>query len=552
MKEEREFMSTRKRLGDLLVEATIITPEQLQATLQKKAPGQRLGDALVERGYLTDRQLIEVLEFQLGIAHVALNLFPIDTKLIQLVGAEFSRQNFALPIEKDDSTIKVAMADPLDYVVIDDIELMTGFTVQPVISSRKDMIETIDKLTKEAASIALSENLSQEGANEDEAPAIRLVNQILSRGIQMQASDIHIDAHEDKVLVRYRVDGLLSTDRVLQMNQFPSLVARIKIMANLNITESRLPQDGRVRLTQGQQTIDMRISILPTVYGEKVVIRLLDLANAVKPIYQLGFNKRYVQTFIELIEKPSGIVLLTGPTGSGKTTTLYSALQHLNEESVNIITIEDPVEYQMEGVNQVQVNPQIHLTFASGLRAILRQDPNIVMVGEIRDEETAEIAIRAALTGHLVLSTLHTNDAISTIPRLLDMNIEPYLVISALNGAVSQRLVRKICDSCKEEYTPSAIEQQLFDRRFIKIDKLYKGKGCKTCNDTGFKGRLSIHEIFVVDNEIRELLFNNRSMTEVKRAAMKNGMIPLLDDGLLKVKAGFTTVEEVLRVAKAD
>lgn len=545
-------MSNRKRLGDLLVEATIITPEQLQATLQKKAPGQRLGDALVERGYLTDRQLIEVLEFQLGIAHVALNLFPIDTKLIQLVGSEFSRQNFALPIEKDDSTIKVAMADPLDYVVIDDIELMTGFTVQPVISARKDIIETIDKLTKEAASIALSENLSQEGANEEEAPAIRLVNQILSRGIQMLASDIHIDAHEDKVLVRYRVDGLLSTDRVLQMNQFPSLVARIKIMANLNITESRLPQDGRVRLTQGQQTIDMRISILPTVYGEKVVIRLLDLANAVKPIYQLGFNKRYVQTFIELIEKPSGIVLLTGPTGSGKTTTLYSALQHLNEESVNIITIEDPVEYQMEGVNQVQVNPQIQLTFASGLRAILRQDPNIVMVGEIRDEETAEIAIRAALTGHLVLSTLHTNDAISTIPRLLDMNIEPYLVISALNGAVSQRLVRKICESCKEEYTPSAIEQQLFDRRFIKIDKLYKGKGCKVCNDTGFKGRLSIHEIFVVDNEIRELLFNNRSMNEVKRAAMKNGMIPLLDDGLLKVKAGFTTVEEVLRVAKAD
>ncbi|SER85711.1 GspE/PulE family protein [Psychrobacillus sp. OK032] len=545
-------MPTRKRLGDLLVEASIITPEQLQTTLQKKAPGQRLGDALVERGYLTDRQLIEVLEFQLGIAHVALNLFPIDTKLLQLVGAEFSRQNFALPIEKEDDIIKVAMADPLDYVVIDDIELMTGFTVQPVISARKDILETIDKLTKEAASIALSENLSQEGEDEDEAPAIRLVNQILSRGIQMQASDIHIDAHEDKVLVRYRVDGLLSTDRVLQMNQFPSLVARIKIMANLNITESRLPQDGRVRLTQGQQTIDMRISILPTVYGEKVVIRLLDLANAVKPIYQLGFNKRYVQTFIELIEKPSGIVLLTGPTGSGKTTTLYSALQHLNEESVNIITVEDPVEYQMEGVNQVQVNPQIHLTFASGLRAILRQDPNIVMVGEIRDEETAEIAIRAALTGHLVLSTLHTNDAISTIPRLLDMNIEPYLVISALNGAVSQRLVRRICESCKEEYIPSAIEQQLFDKRFIKLDTLYKGKGCKTCNETGFKGRLSIHEIFVVDNEIRELLFNNRSMSEVKRAAMKNGMIPLLDDGLLKVKAGLTTVEEVLRVAKAD
>ncbi|QUG42243.1 type II/IV secretion system protein [Psychrobacillus sp. INOP01] len=545
-------MAIRKRLGDLLVEASIISEDQLQMALQKKTPGQRLGDALVERGYLTDRQLIEVLEFQLGIAHVALNLFPIDTKLIQLVGSDYSRQNYALPIEKDEQTIKVAMADPLDYVVIDDIELMTGFTVQPVISSRKDILETIDKLTKEAASIALTENLSQEGANEDEAPAIRLVNQILSRGIQIQASDIHIDAHEDKVLVRYRVDGLLATDRVIQMSQFPSLVARIKIMANLNITESRLPQDGRVRLTQGQQTIDMRISILPTVYGEKMVIRLLDLANAVKPIYQLGFNKRYVQTFIELIEKPTGLVLLTGPTGSGKTTTLYSALQHINQESVNIITIEDPVEYQMEGINQVQVNPHIQLTFASGLRAILRQDPNIVMVGEIRDEETAEITIRAALTGHLVLSTLHTNDAISTIPRLLDMNIEPYLVISALNGAVSQRLVRKICDVCKEEYIPSSIEQELFDKRFIKVEKLFRGRGCKACSETGFKGRLSIHEIFVVDNEIRELLYNNRSMTEVKRTAMKNGMIPLIDDGLLKVKAGYTTVEEVLRVAKVE
>lgn len=322
-------------------------------------------------------------------------------------------------------------------------------------------------------------------------------------------------------------------------------------MANLNITESRLPQDGRVRL-QGKKAVDLRVSILPTVYGEKIVIRLLDLSNAVKPLHNLGFNKRYLQSFVQLIEQPSGIVLLTGPTGSGKTTTLYSALNHINRESVNIITIEDPVEYQMEGVNQVQVNPQINLTFANGLRAILRQDPNVIMVGEMRDEETAEIAIRAALTGHFVLSTLHTNDAISSIPRLFDMGVEPYLVISSLRGVVSQRLVRSVCESCKEKYEPTSVERELFAKRFIQLDKLYAGKGCAACNNTGYKGRLALHELFILDDDIKSLLFENRSMKEVKIAAMKKGMIPLIDDGLLKAKAGLTTVKEVLHVAKAD
>lgn len=542
----------RKRLGDLLVDSKVITKNQLVDTLEKKSDEQRLGDALVERGFLTNQQLIEVLEFQLGIAHVSLNLFPIDESLLGLLGEDYCKRNFSLPIEKMGTQIKVAMADPLDYIAIDDIELRTGYTVMPVVSSKYDILDSIEKFSDKDIGIHVETNGLLEDMNQEEAPAIRLTNQIFAQGLNLGASDIHIDPLEDKILVRYRVDGMLKTDRVLQSSQFSSLIARLKIMANLNITESRLPQDGRIRITKSENSIDLRISILPTVNGEKVVIRILDKSKAIKPINQLDLNKRYLQTFIKMVEQPSGLVLLTGPTGSGKTTTLYSALQHINRDTTNIVTIEDPVEYQIEGINQVQVNPQINLTFASGLRAILRQDPNIIMVGEIRDEETAEIAIRAALTGHFVMSTLHTNDAISSVPRLLDMNIEPYLVISALNGVVSQRLVRKICEHCKVEVQPNAVEQAVFDKRFIGIDKIFTGSGCSTCLNTGYKGRIALHEIFVLDDQIRSLLFNEASMFDIQRESMKQGMIPLIDDGLLKVKAGVTTLEEVLKVAKVN
>ncbi|MFX3674583.1 MAG: GspE/PulE family protein [Paenisporosarcina sp.] len=542
----------RKRLGDLLVDSNMITEEQLIETLQKKPYEQRLGDALVERGFLTNQQLIEVLEYQLGIAHVSLNLFPIDETLIGLLGEEYCKRNYALPIEKIETQLKVAMADPLDFVAIDDIELRTGFTVIPVISSKNDIVESIDKFLKVNKKIHIEMNGRLDDENQDEAPAIRLANQLFFQGLALGASDIHIDPLEDKILVRYRVDGLLKTDRVLQPSQFSSLIARMKIMANLNITESRLPQDGRIRLNHSEKIIDLRVSILPTVNGEKIVIRILDKSKAIKPMNQLDFNKRYLQSFIKMVEQPSGMVLLTGPTGSGKTTTLYSALQHINRDTSNIITIEDPVEYQIEGINQVQVNPQINLSFASGLRAILRQDPNIIMVGEIRDEETAEIAIRAALTGHFVMSTLHSNDAISSVPRLLDMNIEPYLVISALNGVVSQRLVRKICDDCKTEHIPNAVEKAVFAKRYIAIEKVFKGAGCPTCQATGYKGRIALHEMFILDDQIRSLLFNEASMFDIQKEAMKQGMIPLIDDGLLKVKAGITSLEEVLKVAKVN
>jgi type IV pilus assembly protein PilB len=365
----------------------------------------------------------------------------------------------------------------------------------------------------------------------------------------MKASDIHIDPQETKILIRYRVDGILRTERTLSKNIYSVLIARIKIMANLNITESRLPQDGRIKLDVNLKPVDLRISLLPTLYGEKIVIRILDLSSVLLNLTQLGFNKINIQRIQSLIERPSGMVLITGPTGSGKTSTLYAALNHLNTEQVNIMTIEDPVEYQLSGINQVQVNPQVGLTFASGLRSILRQDPNIVMIGEIRDQETAEIAIRASLTGHLVFSTLHTNNALATIPRLLDMEVEPYLVVSSLTGVIAQRLIRKICPECKVAYDPSEMEKKVYQKRGISVDTLYKGKGCAACQSTGYHGRLAIHEILMMDDTIQSMMMNDKPMSELKQYTLRNGMIFLLDDGLIKAKNGLTTVEEVLRVA---
>jgi type IV pilus assembly protein PilB len=384
---------------------------------------------------------------------------------------------------------------------------------------------------------------------ENDAPMIKLVNQILETGLTQKASDIHIDPMEKKIFIRYRVDGVLRTERTLPKKIQNSLVARVKIMANLNITESRLPQDGRIKTVVSMTPIDLRISTLPTVYGEKVVMRILDLGSTLNKVSQLGLNKINYNKFMKMIEQPSGLILITGPTGSGKSSTLYAGLNYLNTEKVNIITVEDPVEYQIEGINQVQVNSNIGLTFAAGLRSILRQDPNIVMVGEIRDSETAEIAIRASLTGHLVLSTIHTNSAIATIPRLIDMEIEPYLVVSSLSGIIAQRLVRKICTKCRVEYEPTEMEKELYKKRGIKPGFIFRGTGCPICSDTGYKGRVAIQEVLVIDDQIRKLMMNNKSMSTIREYAMQAGMIFLMDDGLLKVKQGLTTIEEVLRVA---
>lgn len=544
----------RKRIGDLLVDAGMITAEQLQETLANKKDGQKIGDALTERGLITEKELIEVLEFQLGIPQISIFQYPVDTSLLSLVSKEFAFRNLLLPIKKDGNQLVVAMNDPMDYMTLDDLRLSTGFPISPVIATKDEIMSALYKyysMDETFEDIGV-EALGNDDLGKDEAPAVRLVKQILEAGVQMKASDIHIDPQEHKILIRYRVDGILRTERTLSKNIYSMLIARVKLLANLNVTESRIPQDGRIKLEVNQTHIDLRISSLPTLYGEKIVIRILDLSSVRLSLAQLGFNKVNLQMLHNLLQRPSGIILITGPTGSGKTSTLYAALNQLNTEQVNIMTVEDPVEYQLEGINQIQVNTQVGLTFASGLRSILRQDPDIVMIGEIRDQDTADISIRASLTGHLVFSTLHTNSALATIPRLLDMGVEPYLVVSSLSGIIAQRLLRKICPECKVAYTPSEMEKNVYQKRGIKVDTLYKGKGCSSCKNTGYRGRMAIHEILMLDDTIQSMMMNQKPLNEVKQYLLRSGMIFLLDDGLIKAKNGLTTLEEVLRVAIQD
>ncbi|AGX05700.1 ATPase involved in pili biogenesis [Bacillus sp. NRRL B-14911] len=550
---------TRKRLGDLLVESGLITEEQLQLALAEKHRDQRLGDALLQRGYITEQQLIEVLEFQLGIPHVSLFRYPFDTKLFSIVSKDMAKRNLILPLKKDGEKLYVAMADPMDFYTIDDLRLSTGFHIEAAIATKDDIIRAINKYydMDEGFEELLdagqgSREIQEEKIVDEDSPIVRLVNQIMANAAAVKASDVHIDPQETKVAIRYRIDGVLRTERVLPKHMQSVLTARIKIMANLDITEHRVPQDGRIKMNLDFHPIDLRISTLPTVYGEKIVMRLLDLGSALNDLNKLGFNKVNLNRFTDMIEKPTGIVLITGPTGSGKSSTLYAALNRLNSEEVNIITVEDPVEYQLEGINQIQVNSNVGMTFAMGLRAILRQDPNVIMVGEIRDKETAEVAIRASLTGHLVLSTLHTNDSLGSITRLLDMGIEPFLVASSLSGIVAQRLVRKVCRDCAETQEPTKREIEIFAKRGMKIEAIVRGRGCASCNMTGYKGRIAIHEVLVIDDSMRRVIMNGESFSRLRELALKSKTIFLIDDGLLKVKQGITTTEEVLRVAIPD
>jgi type IV pilus assembly protein PilB len=546
---------TRKRLGDLLVEAELITEEQLQSALKDKPPEQRLGDALLQKGYITEQQLIEVLEFQLGIPHVSLYRYPFDDSLFSLIPKETARRNLIVPLKKDGNRLFVAMADPMDFFVIDDLRLSTGFQIDTAIATKDDILRTINKYYnidegfEELFGEAQVEKRQDEDVTEQDSPVVRLVNQIFTNAVIQRASDIHIDPQETKVVIRNRVDGILKVERILPRHMQSVLTARIKIMANMNITEHRVPQDGRIKLNLDLHPIDMRVSTLPTIYGEKLVLRLLDMGSTLNDINKLGFNSLNFKRFTDLITRPTGIVLITGPTGSGKSSTLYAALNRLNSEEVNIITIEDPVEYQLEGINQIQVNHNVGMTFAAGLRSILRQDPNIIMVGEIRDTETVEVAVRASLTGHLVLSTLHTNDSLGTITRLLDMGVEPFLLAASLSGVVSQRLVRRVCRDCMEVQEPSKREKELFARRGLQIDHITRGKGCASCNMTGYKGRIAIHEVLVINDEMRKVIMNGESLQKLREIAILNKTIFLIDDGLLKVKQGLTTTEEVLRVA---
>ncbi|MFP5106503.1 GspE/PulE family protein [Neobacillus sp. C211] len=546
----------RKKLGDLLIEEGLITPEQLQTTLDEKDAAQKLGDALLQRGYLTEQQLVEVLEYQLGIPHVGLFHYPFDTNLFSLITKETAKRNLIIPLKRDGNKLFVAMANPMDFIVIDDLRLSTGFHIEPAIATKADILRTINKyydvddgLDELLDELPLNDRDRNEDVTDQNSPIVRLVNQILINAVIQRASDIHIDPQETKVVVRYRVDGVLRNERILPRNMQSVLTARIKIMSNLDITEHRVPQDGRIKLNLDFHPVDLRVSTLPTVYGEKIVMRLLDMGSTLNDLSKLGFNSLNMKRFSEMIEKPTGIVLITGPTGSGKSSTLYAALNRLNSEAVNIITVEDPVEYQLEGINQIQVNPNVGMTFAAGLRSILRQDPNIIMVGEIRDKETAEVAIRASLTGHLVLSTLHTNDSIGTVTRLIDMGVEPFLLASSLSGIVAQRLVRKVCRDCAETQEPSKREIEIFAKRGMKIDKITRGKGCSSCSMTGYKGRLALQEVLVINDEMSRAMMNGESFQKMKELANKNKTIFLLDDGLLKVKQGLTTTEEVLKVA---
>ncbi|RDW16344.1 type II secretion system protein GspE [Oceanobacillus arenosus] len=549
----------RKRLGDLLVESGLITGEQLAETLADKSADEKLGDTLLREGYITEQQLIEVLEFQLGIPHINVAQYPVEQETIQLVPKELAKRHLLLPIRVDGNKLFVAMADPMDYFAMEELRMATGYQIMPGIATKDalyrmvtkyyDLQESIDEVMDDYSP---EESIDETGITDEDSPIVKLVNQIITNAVAQRASDIHLDPQEVELTVRYRVDGVLKTERALPKYMQNVLIARIKIMGNLNITENRIPQDGRIKIDINNRPIDIRISSLPSVYGEKIVMRILDLGSSLDQLDKLGLTPDNLAKFTKMIEKPNGIVLITGPTGSGKSSTLYAALNRLNSEEVNIITIEDPVEYRLRGINQVQVKEEVGMTFASGLRSILRQDPDIIMIGEIRDFETAQIAIRASLTGHLVLSTLHTNSAIAALTRLIDMGIEPFLISSSLAGVIGQRLVRRVCRDCGEDVLPTERERQLFQQAGIEVGTIKRGSGCPSCNGTGYLGRLAIHEILPIDDEINRFVMNAASMADIRDHVKQTGMPFLIDDGLWKVAQGLTTTEEVLRVTQVE
>lgn len=550
----------RKRLGDLLVEAGVITNVQLEFALTNKTKEEKLGDFLIKENILTEQQLIEVLEFQLGIPHIHLNQYSISPDLLQLVPAELAKRTNIIPIRREKNKLFIAMADPMDYFAIEEVRMTTGCQIETSIAAKDDLYRTLTKYydlqeSMEAALLDIGATVAetQEEIEREDSPIVRLVNQIIANGVAQRASDIHFDPQETDLRVRYRVDGVLRTERSLPKHMQNIILARIKIMGNLNITENRIPQDGRIKTNVNFKPVDIRLSTLPTVYGEKVVMRILDLSSVANSIDKLGFTEQNEALFRNMIDNPNGILLITGPTGSGKSSTLYAALSNLNEEDVNIITVEDPVEYQLDGINQIQVKEEVGLTFATGLRSILRQDPDIVMIGEIRDFETAQIAVRASLTGHLVLSTLHTNSAVESISRLQDMGIEPFLLSSSLVGIMAQRLVRRICRDCGEDYIFSKHELEIMHKNGIEgVTHGRRGRGCPSCNQTGYRGRMAIHEILPIDRNIKEMILSRSSDSAMRDYMKQEGYYTLLVDGLLKVVEGQTTTSEVLRVANAD
>ncbi|TAM82867.1 MAG: type IV-A pilus assembly ATPase PilB [Acidobacteria bacterium] len=569
------------KLGELLIRESLITHEHLKQALEhQKDHGGRLGSSLVKLGFLTSDQITAVLSRQYGIPSINLDYFEADASVTRLVPMETALKYQVVPLSRVGSSLTLAMADPANVYAMDDIKFMTGFNIEPVVASElsiaeaikknygsieeqdrkkefEDLVSFIDDGQTDSVEVEAQDesalNLAALEKAAEEAPVIRLVNYLLKDAVERGASDIHLEPYEAEYRVRYRIDGVLQNVMQPPVKLRDAIISRIKIMAKLDISEKRLPQDGRIMIrmihNNRKKQLDFRVSVLPTLHGEKIVLRLLDKENLRLDMTRLGFEKEALDKFQRAIFKPYGMVLVTGPTGSGKTNTLYSSIAQLNKPDINIMTAEDPVEFELPGINQVQMKEQIGLNFAAALRSFLRQDPNIIMVGEIRDFETAEIAIKAALTGHLVLSTLHTNDAPSTISRLMNMGIEPFLVATSVHLICAQRLVRRICQQCKVE--EKARHQALVDAGFTPEEavsfKVYRGEGCQVCNSRGYKGRVGLYEVLEVTDELRELILAGTSALELRKKAIEQGMITLRRSGLLKVAEGVTTLEEVIR-----
>lgn len=560
------------RLGDCLLQKGLITEEQLTSALsEQKSKGTKLGETIVDLGYCNENDIIDVLCEQLGIEYVDLRKIKIEEDVAKLMNEQFLRKNCLIPIGYDTlvpNVLRVAMADPMDIIAIDDISIITNLQVDPVLSTKAQINYQIDKIYGATAAMAaadkyrkerekdkekLGENAAEADRKDDvdDSPIVQLVRSILEQGVRRRASDIHIEAMEYEVRVRYRIDGSLVKVMTYDIDFLPAIVARIKIIGGMDISEKRKPQDGRIAMTVDRREYDVRVSILPTVNGEKVVMRLTSKENLTRDKKNLGFSEEELEKFDRILKNPHGIILVTGPTGSGKSTTLYTALSELNTEDVNIITVEDPVEANMEGINQVHVNEKAGLTFAASLRSILRQDPDIIMIGEIRDGETAGIAVKAAITGHLVVSTLHTNGTASTITRLADMGIEPYMIGDSLVGVIAQRLVRRLCPECKKPVMAGEDEKRLLEVDPMSSLTLYEpnGEGCTACGGTGYFGRIGVYEIMPVTNDLRIQIAAGARADELKAVAVREGMHTLKDGGVRLCLEGITSFKEALKIA---
>jgi type IV pilus assembly protein PilB len=566
-------MANNNRLGELLVREKLISLSQLRhAQDEQQKSGQNLGYTLAKLGYVSDDEITSFLSQQYRVPTIDLEEYEVDAEVLKLVPKEPCERHKVLPISRTGNALIVAMADPTNLNAIDDLKFLTGYNIEPVIASESAIHSAIERYynagpsydevmagfdEKEIDVVGDEEDVSVlelEKASAD-APVVRLVNMILLNAIKKGASDIHIEPYEKTLRVRYRIDGVLAEEMTPPLKLKNAITSRLKIMSSLDIAERRLPQDGRIKLKLGKgREMDFRVSVLPTLWGEKVVMRLLDKGNLQLDMAKLGFDPKPLEDFMWAIHQPWGMVLVTGPTGSGKTTTLYSALSDLNKIAHNISTAEDPVEYNLHGINQVQMHDEIGLNFAMALRAFLRQDPDILMVGEIRDFETAEIAVKAALTGHMVLSTLHTNDAPATISRLLNMGVEPFLITASVNLVLAQRLARKICNDCKQpmKYEKKILEDCGFTPEQIANAKTYKGSGCRTCNGSGYKGRVALYEVMRFTDGLKEMVLQAASTAELKMSAIKSGMSTLRMSGMKKILDGVTTPEEIMRVTIAD